>query len=249
MRPHGHGQKTIEGYLRGSDNMIRRRSLPRTNNFMRIRSFVIAYALVLAILLFADHRPGTTRQDRYSHVVDLTEGEPSKAQHLPMRESRTRIIAPGSLIPGTWAAGQIPAERLVAPLVVMDLDSAAASPQISLDDIAVWESHHGMIPQGAVLAIRRSKSANRSEPLFPVARDAAQFLTEARYTIGFAFETPVDLTLDRTLARQLALRGTYVVIDAAPFTSLPATGSLVIVAPAKNKKPGETPVRILAMVR
>ena len=75
------------------------------------------------------------------------------------------------------------------------------------------------------------------------------FLIEARYTIGFAVETPVDLTSDRTLANQLALHGNYVVAEAAPFTSLPATGSLIIVAPAKNKKPGEAPVRILAMVR
>ena len=38
---------------------------------MRIRSFIIAYALVLAILLFADRRPGSMQQDRYSHIVDL----------------------------------------------------------------------------------------------------------------------------------------------------------------------------------
>ncbi len=42
---------------------------------MRIRSFIIAYALVLAILLFADRRPGSAQQDRYSHVVDLTDGQ------------------------------------------------------------------------------------------------------------------------------------------------------------------------------
>ena len=41
---------------------------------MRIRSFIIAYALVLAILLFADRRPGSTQPNRYSHVVDLTDG-------------------------------------------------------------------------------------------------------------------------------------------------------------------------------
>src|SRR6266481_2325537 len=163
---------------------------------MRIRSFIIAYALVLAILLFADRRPGSTQQDRYSHVVDLTDAQNATAPHST--ESRTRIIAPGALIPGTWAAGQIPAERLVAPLVVMDLNAAQDdSPQISLDEIAAWESHHGMIPQGAVVAIR----------------------------------------------------GSYVVEGTARFTSLPATGSLIIVAPARNKKPGETAVRILAMVK
>ena len=228
---------------------------------MRIRSFIIAYALVLAILLFADRRPGSRQQDRFSHVVDLTDGQDAITLHATAPESRTRIIAPAALIPGTWAAGQIPAERLVAPLVVMDLNAALdGSPQISLDDIAAWESRHGMIPQGAVVAIRRaglhddrtandlSTTALSTTPL-PIARDAAQFLIDARYTIGFAVETPVDFASDRTLAQQLALHGNYVVEGAARFKSLPATGSLIIVAPAKKKKPGEAPVRILAMVR
>ena len=248
---------------------------------MRIRSFIVAYALVLAILLFADRRPGSTTEDHYSHVVDLTDGqvaitraavtesgiEPESERKIGSKaesaiESKTRIIAPAVLIPGTWSAGQIPPERLVAPLVVLDLDAAGAidgHPQISLDEIAAWESHHGMIPQGAVVAIRAGDAqppSARSTALpkralapLPITRDAAMFLIEARYTIGFAVETPVTLTSDRTLARQLALHGNYVVEEAARFASLPATGSLVIVAPAKNKKPGETPVRVLAMVR
>src|SRR4030088_2759445 len=109
---------------------------------MRIRSFIIAYALVLAILLFADRRPGSTQQDRYSHVADLTAAQNAKAPQAT--QSGTRIIAPSALIPGTWAAGQIPAERLVAPLVVMDVSAAPdGSPQISLDDISALESHHG----------------------------------------------------------------------------------------------------------
>lgn len=221
---------------------------------MRIRSFIIAYALVLAILLFADRRPGPKQQDRYSHVVDLTDGQ-TAASHATATESRTRIIAPAALIPGTWTAGQIPPERLIAPLVVMDLNRAPdGSPQISLDDIAAWEAQHGVIPQGAVVAIRCAAANNLSNTElssapFPIARDAAQFLIDARYTIGFAVETPVDLTSDRTLARQLALHGSYVLEGAARFTSLPATGSLIIVAPAKNKKLGKAPVRILAMVR
>jgi len=226
---------------------------------MRIRSFIIAYALVLAILLFADRRPGSPQQDRYSHVVDLTDGPDATAAHGMAGDSRTRIIAPGALIPGTWSAGQIPPERLVAPLVVMDLNATIkGSPQISLDDISAWESRRGMIPQGAVVAIRRTGtgpddllSADVSTTPFPVTRDAAMFLIEARYTIGFAVETPVNLTADRTLARQLALHGSYVVEGAARLGSLPATGSLIIVAPAKKsiKKLGEADVRILAMVR
>jgi kynurenine formamidase len=213
---------------------------------------------VLAILLFADRRPGSAQQDRYSHVVDLTDGPSTTPSHPRAPESSTRIIAPGTLIPGTWAAGQIPPERLVAPLVVMDLGTTTPDKlQISLDDIEAWEAHHGMIAQGSVIAIRRagklpvSPAPNPSIPSapFPVARDAAEFLIEARCAIGFAIETPVDLTSDRTLGEQLALHGSYVVEGTARLTSLPATGSLVIVAPEKNKKPGPAPVRILAMVR
>jgi kynurenine formamidase len=231
---------------------------------MRIRSFIIAYVFILAILLFADRRPGHAAPDRYSHVVDLTNGQNPSAQHFSVTESQTRIIAPGALIPGTWAAGQIPPDRLIAPLVVMDLNLAeTGSSQISLDDIAAWEAQHGMIPQGSVVAIRRSDPSGKLSASdsaaphtsdLPIARDAAQFLMEARYTIAFAVETPVDLSSDRTLARQLALHGNYVVEKSARFTALPATGSLIIVAPAKvapakDKKAGEAPVRILAMVR
>jgi len=218
---------------------------------MRIRSFIIAYALVLAILLFADRRPGSSHQDRYSHVVDLTDGEIPSSPRAAAAPSKTHIIAPGALIPGTWAAGQIPAERLIAPLVVMELSSTET--QISLDDIAAWESHHGMIPQGAVLAVRSTgtldKTSEEASATFPIARDAAQFLIDARYTIGFAVETPVDFAADRTLARQIALRGAYVVEGATHLQTVPATGSLVIVAPAKDKKPGDAQVRVLAMVR
>ena len=143
----------------------------------------------------------------------------------------------------------------------MDLNAAVdGSAQISLDDIAAWESRHGLIPQGAIVAIRRAgarddlsitdlSKTDLSTTSLPIARDAAMFLIEARYTIAFAVETPVNLTSDRTLARQLALHGNYVVEGAARFAALPATGSLIIVAPAKNKEPAEAPVRILAMVR
>jgi kynurenine formamidase len=237
---------------------------------MRVRSFIIAYILILAILLFADRRPGTTQPNHYSYVVDLTNGQSGAASHGIASESKTRIIAPAALIPGTWAAGQIPPERLIAPLVVMDLNvDSDAGAVVSLDDIAAWESRQGMIPQGAVVAIRRANpklvSRNvspveaQAASALPIADDAAKFLMEARYTIGFAVETRVDLKSDRTLARQLALHGNYVVEKSAGFAALPPTGSLIIVAPSKDKNKdknkdkdkvsADTPVRILAMVR
>src|SRR5271157_1401445 len=152
---------------------------------MRIRSFIIAYGLVVAILLFADRRPSSAQPDRYSHVVDLTAAETATARVAISPDSGTRIISPAALIPGTWTAGQIPPERLIAPLVVMNLKTAPEHAQITLDDIAEWETRHGFVPQGAVVAIRGGGN-RRAEPGVPLAltADAAQFLMDARYVLG-----------------------------------------------------------------
>lgn len=133
----------------------------------------------------------------------------------------------------------------------MDLNPApAAGSQISLDDIAAWETKYGPVPQGAVVAIRRAAAGHTpaSSPA-PITADAAQFLMDARYTTGFAIENAADFATDRTLARQIALHGNYVVEGASSLATLPATGSLIIVAPAKGKRPGRSAVRVLAMVK
>jgi kynurenine formamidase len=219
---------------------------------MRIRSFVIAYALVLAILLFADHRPDPAGESRYTRVLDLTEGANlAGARGAGATVAGTRIVSPAALIPGTWGAGQIPAERLVAPLVVVDLIAVSnREAQITLDDIAAWETKHGVIPQGAVVAIRRKGGSAASAPkTMPITTDAAQFLMDARYALGFAVEATPDITSDRTLARQIALHGSYVVEGATRLASVPEAGSVAIVAPMKSKGAAEAPVRLLAMVR
>jgi kynurenine formamidase len=129
---------------------------------------------------------------------------------------------------------------------VMDLN--APSVQISVDYIANWEVQHGSVPQGAIVAMRRLGSANNSSSdQFPLSADAAQFLMDARYTRGFVVETPASFGSDRTLTRQIALHGNYVVEGSARLEALPETGSLIIVAPEKNRNAAESPVRVLAM--
>jgi kynurenine formamidase len=212
---------------------------------MRLRSFIVAYALVMAFLLLAVRRPAPRPQNRYSRVVDLTDPAPAKTSSEA--RSGTRIISPAALIPGTWGAAQIPAERLIAPLVVMDLKASSA--QISVDDIANWELQHGNVPQGAIIAVRRMGSApSPSSDEFPVSADAAQFLMDARRTRGFVVETPTTLGSDHTLSRQIALHGNYVVEGSARLAALPETGSIIIVAPGKNRNEAKSPVRVLAMV-
>ena len=211
---------------------------------MRLRNFIIAYALVMAFLLLAVRRPAPRPQNHYSQVVDLT--DPTPAETSPEARSGTRIISPAALIPGTWGAAQIPVERLIAPLVVMDLKASSA--QISVADIANWEAQHGHVPQGAIIAVRRVESADSRSGQFPVSSDAGQFLMNARCTRGFIVETPAGLDSDRMLSHQIALHGNYVVEGSARLAALPETGSIIIVAPQKNRNTAESPVRVLAMV-
>lgn len=204
---------------------------------------LVPFALVLAVLLFGERRPAPPSQNSYSQVVDLTDPVLVKAGGKAI--SGTRVISPAALIPGTWGAAQIPAERLIAPLVVMDLHASSA--EISMDDIAKWEAQHEIVPQGAIVAVRRAGSAHTSSSdQFPVSADAAQFLMDARSTRGFIAETPISFGHNRTLSRQIALHGNYVVEGSARLTALPETGSLIIVAPEKNGNV-EGPVRVLAL--
>lgn len=214
---------------------------------MRLRSFVLAYGVVLAFLLIAVRHPAPALrpQNLYSQIVDLTDPTPAKTSSEA--RSGTRIISPAALIPGTWGAAQIPAERLIAPLVVMDLKASSA--QISVDDIVNWEAQHGYVPQGAIVAVRRVESAHSSpSDQFPVSSDAGRFLMDARCTRGFIVETPASLGSDRMLSHQIALHGNYVVEGSARLAALPETGSIIIVAPEKNRNAAESPVRVLAMV-
>ena len=71
---------------------------------------------------------------------------------------------------------------------------------------------------------------------------------EARSIRGFLVETPATLGSDRSLSRQIALHGNYIIEGSAMLATLPETGSLIIVAPGKNRNAAESPVRVLAMV-
>jgi kynurenine formamidase len=212
---------------------------------MRFRNFLIAYAFLSALLLFAIRSPAPRPQNRYSQVIDLT--VPRLVKMGSKARAGTRIISPAALVPGAWGAAQIPVERLIGPLVAMDLN--ASSTPISVEDIATWEAVHGNVPQGAIIAVRRLKSARGSAAdSFPVSAEAAQFLMEARDTRGFIIETAASLGSHRQISRQIALHGNYVIERSAGLAGLPVTGTLIIVAPGKNSRAAETPVRVLAMV-
>jgi len=173
-----------------------------------------------------------------------------------------------SLAPGMWTVDQIPAERLVAPLVVVDVRAKVkGNPdyQVSVEDIAAWERENGDMPLGAVVMARTgwdsrwnlAKSYRNADGKgvmhFPgYSEEAARFLAEGRNTLGLGIDTP---SLHHGSAKNLSVNqytsahGLYVLTNVANLDRMPANGAIAMVAPMKVTGGSAAPVRILALVK
>src|ERR1700739_758273 len=156
---------------------------------MSLRTFTIACACALTLFLFAQRRTPPAPQQLFAGVVDLThsvseqaphwEGtaeSPYKAKQLASFEKEgyftryislpehfaTHIDAPAHFAQGVWTVDQIPAQRLVEPLVGIDVRGKVTNNpdyQVSLDDLAVWERDNGQVAPGAVVMARTGWAA------------------------------------------------------------------------------------------
>jgi len=214
---------------------------------MRIQTFVIGIALALALLLFAKRHTESAPHTPFRAVIDLTSSE---------SKGTTGIEAPGRLVPGMWIVDEIPPERLIAPLVVLDVSAAVSNdPQyeISVEDIAAWEQAHGQVPLGAVVLARTvaDRSRNRSPQLPAFSADATKFLVEGRYAIGLGIDTAM---LDSGSSKQAATyqyalaHGLYLLKNVANLDRVPASGAIAMVAPIKLPGVSEAPARLMALV-
>ncbi|MGC2183601.1 MAG: cyclase family protein [Terriglobales bacterium] len=258
---------------------------------MKIQKFVIGYVLALALLLFAQQRPATTQAAGFREVADLTHSLATSGFETPHRSAyrvenvalsektyasrassaeqfSTRIVAPSRLGRGQWAVDQIPAGRLIGPLVVLDVSASVKSNpdyELSVEDIARWEQANGPIPLGAIVMLRtgwgsrwnsiksyRNPDAKGTMHFPGYSEDAARFLAEGRNALGLGIDTT---NLDHgsaqiSLVGQYALEhGLYLLINVANLDRMPANGAVAMVAPVKVAGGSTAPVRILALVR
>lgn len=258
---------------------------------MKTQTLVIGYALALALFLFGQRRSDNVQPGSFSGVVDLTHswtkplsGEKTKALVRPAvltdrvsvqrvssstsASNSTSIDAPAHLSRGMWTVDQIPPERLIAPLVVIDVTARVVNNpdyELSVEDIARWEQIHGDIPAGAVVLARtgwsgRWKSGDeyrnadkRGIMHFPgYSADAAQFLVEGRGVLALGIDTlSVDPGDSKTLAvhRYTLAHSVYHLENVANLDRVPDAGAVVVVAPMKLEGQVDGPVRILALTR
>jgi kynurenine formamidase len=255
---------------------------------MRIKTVVIGYVLALALFVFAQRHSDSLAASNFTGVVDLTHplslapgthrDSPVRAAGLVRKDllrrvaasnsSNTTIDAPAHLVRGMWTVDQIPPERLIAPLSVLDVtDQVRRNPdyEVSVEDIARWEQIHGEIPSGAVVLARTGWGGRWDSPKdyrntdkkgvmhFPgYSQQAARFLVEARLALALGIDTlSVDPGSSRTLAvHQYTLaHSVYHLENVANLERVPDAGALVVVAPMKLEGEVDGPVRILALTR
>lgn len=254
---------------------------------MTKQTLVIGYALALALFVFAQRRTEVARTGSFSGVVDLTHPwtsdvarargpltPASRVQKESLKRisisssSNTNIDSPAQLSRGMWTVGQIPPERLIAPLAVLDVtERVRENPdyEVSVEDIAKWEQIHGDIPAGAVVLARTgwsqrwtSRAQYRNEDKrgvmhFPgFSEDAAKFLVEGRAAMALGIDTlSVDAGSSKTLAvhEYTLAHSVYHLENVANLDRVPDAGAVVVVAPMKLEGEVDGPVRILALTR
>jgi kynurenine formamidase len=231
---------------------------------MRIHTFVIGVAFALALFLFAKRHPDAQQPGGFHGVLDLTHATTGSS----LKNNATQIDAPAHLNRAMWTADQIPPERLIAPLVVLDVRAAVvgnADYEIGVEDIVKYEQANGQIPLGAVVMARTGWDTRWFSPKlyrnvdrkgvmhFPgYSEDAAKFLVEARNVMGLGIDTPsVDDGSSRKLpVEQYTLaHSVYHLENVANLDRAPDHGALVVVAPMKLEAREQAPVRIFALVR
>ena len=261
----------------------------------RWKTFAIGWSLALALLLFAAHKPSMPDQIAYSQVVDLThnlndhspnwEGtdkSPFSAKNLGSIEhdgyySRTfatqehygtHLDAPAHFAKGMWTVDQIPAERLVRPLVVLNVSAKTVGHpdyELTVQDIAEYEAQHGEIPDGAVVMVYTGwddrwdapnafrNAAADGVPHFPgYSLEAAQFLVKTRNVVGLGIDTmSIDPGASKTypVHQFTAKESVYQLENVANLGLLPPAGATVVVAPIKLENGSGGPVRLLALVK
>jgi kynurenine formamidase len=256
---------------------------------MKSRTLIVGYVLALALFLFGQRHPTSPTPTGFHAVVDLTHSIDPQAGDRVKTAARvnkeyflrntssaerfeTRIDAPAHFARGLWTVDQIPTERLIAPLVVLDVSANAENHpdyQISVEDIAAWEQAHNQIPLGSVVIARtgrdaRWKSANgyrnaaRATTHFPgYSPDAAKFLVEGRNVLGLGIDTPnIDTpNIDNGPSKDFAVRqytlshSVYQLENVANLDRVPAVSAMVVVAPTKLESGSSGPVRILALLQ
>jgi kynurenine formamidase len=179
----------------------------------------------------------------------------------------THMDAPAHFVAGAATADKLPAEKFIAPLAVISIESRAAKDAdalVTVDDVLAWEKTYGRLPAGVFVAMYSgwgSRVSNADRFLNKDAKgtmhapgfseEVAKFLVTERDIVGAGVDT---LSLDAASATKfvahLALLGAgkYAVELIANLNAVPRSGATIIVGAPKHEGASGGPCRVYALV-
>lgn len=178
----------------------------------------------------------------------------------------THMDAPVHFAKGGMTVDQLPLTNLIAPAVVMDISSRAASnpdSQLTLNDVRAWETRYGRIPAGAAVLLYsgwETRIGNAAAFLgtdakgglhFPgFHKETIDFLLQERDVKGIGLDTP---SLDYGPSQDFIVHSTWLptgrwgLENLAHLGRIPAVGAMVLAAPIKIANGSGGPTRVIAM--
>lgn len=177
----------------------------------------------------------------------------------------THWDAPAHFVAGAATAEQIPAERLIAPLAVIDISERAAMDPDAVvlpDDIVRWERRHGRLRRGSFLAMYSGWEARLPTDAFlnPDASgtyhfpgwglEAAQFLLAERDFVGLGVDTHgIDPGHDSSFPVHIETfsAGKHGLENIAQLGSVRRDGMTIIIGAPKHRGGSGGPARLFAV--
>ena len=179
----------------------------------------------------------------------------------------THMDGPAHFVPGGPTADKLPADKFIAPLAVISIESKAAKDAdavVTVDDVLAWEKQHGRLPAGAFVAMYSgwgsrignaerflNKDAKGTMHAPGFSEDAAKFLTRERDIVGAGVDTlSLDIAAASKFVAHLAFLGAgkYGVELIANLNSVPPSGATIIVGGPKHEGASGGPCRVYAVI-
>ena len=177
----------------------------------------------------------------------------------------THWATPNSFIIGATSAEQVPVEKLVVPVVMIDIQQKAAQDadyRLSIEDVQMWETANGEVPSGSIVILFTgwqekwldSKAfINQDElgvfhwPGFSAA--SVEFLVTRRQIAGLGTDTHgVDPGSDRSFSASSAIYANNGIIleCLGGLEKLPPKGATLVVGGLPIVGGSGSPARVLA---
>lgn len=184
----------------------------------------------------------------------------------------THLDAPIHFAEGKWTADEIPLQRLIGPVVVVDVAEKASADrdyQVSIADFQAWETRHGQLEDGVIVLLHTGfgafwpdretymGTAERGEKAvaklhFPgLHPEAAKWLVDHRKIHAIGLDTPsIDFGQSHQfLSHRILFEHNIPAFEnVANSGQLPAKGALIVALPMKIKDGSGGPLRLIALV-